>query len=442
MAAQYGSAVAAPALLTPRPEAEDARRGEAADALRGEAEARALIVAGALTPSSIGAVGLELEMHLVDVDRPDERVSWERLTSLVADLPPMPSGGAVTLEPGGQVELSPPPRPDVVAAVAALDDDHRALAAAFAAERLGLVAVGADPARPVQRMNPKARYVGMEEHFRATGSGGAGLAMMCSTAALQLNIEAGPIAKWPIRVSRIHRLGPVLVAISACSPWLAGATSGWRSMRQQTWEEIDRSRSGPLLDGAHPEDEWASYALAASVMLVRDPLMGGAEALTERVRFLDWVEGRASIARPPTIADLDYHLSTLFPPVRPRGFLEVRCLDAVPHRWWPGLAGLAVTLLDDPVAADVAADACSSIDGAWSAAARDGLSHPAIAKAARACVEVAVDRAPIGLAAAMAEYADLVLSGRTPGDEIRERAESQGPLALLAGLAAESISDA
>jgi ergothioneine biosynthesis glutamate--cysteine ligase EgtA len=436
MSAQYADAVAA-APPIPAPV-----NGRPAVAINDLEQARAHVVAGALTPSSIGVVGLELEMHLVDLVTPAERISWERLTALVATLGAMPGGSSVTLEPGGQVELSTAPMPDVTAAVAALDDDRRALAGAFAAEKLALVALGADPARSVQRLSPKSRYAGMEQHFLATGSGDAGRAMMCSTAALQLNIEAGPLAKWPIRVSRMHLLGPVLVAISACSPWLAGASSGWRSMRQQVWDEIDHSRCGPLLDGAHPEQEWASYALQAPVMLVRGPSTDDAHAVTERISFASWIADGSRLGRPATFDDLDYHLSTLFPPVRPRGFLEVRCLDAVPHRWWPGLAGLAVTLLDDPIAADVAAEACGPTAGMWTTAARDGMSNEAIARAARACVEVAVDRAPTGLKSAMGEYADLVISGRTPGDEIRERAETDGPLATLEALALEAGLDA
>jgi ergothioneine biosynthesis glutamate--cysteine ligase EgtA len=394
-------------------------------------DARAHIVAAALSPAEVGTVGLELEMHLIDLTQPSERVSWDRLTALVAGLPTMPGGSSVTVEPGGQVELSTPPMPDAAAVVAVLTEDRRALNIALDGEQLGLVALGADPARPVRRLSPQSRYVEMERHFISTGSGDAGQAMMCSTAALQLNVEAGPIAGWSTRVGRIHRLGPVLVAISACSPWLAGRSSGWRSMRQQVWGEIDQARCGPLLDGAHPEDEWASYALAAPVMLIRDPMTGESAALTERVPFADWLTGKASIERPPTTADLDYHLSTLFPPVRPRGFLELRCVDAVPDRWWPGLAGLAITLLDDPVAADRADEACEPLNGAWTTAAREGLGHKGIARAATACVEAAVDRAPVELKAEMEAYAELILHGRTPGDDLRAQAERDGPLSVL-----------
>jgi ergothioneine biosynthesis glutamate--cysteine ligase EgtA len=410
-------------------------------------DARAHIVHAALMPSPIGPVGLELEMHLVDLANPSQRIPWQRVTDLISHLPPMPAGSAITLEPGGQVELSTVPAPDAAAAIANLKRDQQALGTAFKQERLALVSLGADPARPVQRLNPLSRYVGMEQHFISMGSGDAGRAMMCSTAALQLNLEAGPRSGWSTRVSRMHRLGPVLVAISACSPWLAGQTSGWRSMRQQVWGEMDQARCGPLLDGAHPEDEWASYALAAPVMLVRDPQTNEAHAVTERVSFKKWLagdtqgdaQGDAHIERRPTTADLDYHLSTLFPPLRPRGFLELRCLDAVPDKWWPGLAALAITLIDDDLAAERAAEACARLADAWTTAARDGLADPTIARAANACVEAARDCAPAELKAEIEEYAELVASGRTPGDEVKRQAEKYGPQRAFTTAAREAV---
>lgn len=404
----------------------------AAPAIGSVAVAREHVASRALAPRPVGQVGLELECHLVDLQQPAQRVGWARLSALRATLPPMPGGSRLTVEPGGQVELSTPPLPDVCSAVAVLRRDRAALADGLAGARLGLACLGADPARPVRRLSPASRYAAMERHFDAAGCGQAGRSMMCATAALQVNVDAGPREGWPARVSRIHRLGPVLVALSGCSPLLAGRASGWRSMRQQVWGEIDQARCGPLLDGEHPEDEWAAYALSAPVMLVRDPVTSEALPVVERVPFATWVSGTRRLGgRTPTLADLDYHLSTLFPPVRPRGFLEIRCIDAVPDRWWPALVALVVALVDDEVAAHLAADACEPLAGAWTSAARDGLGNPAIALAARQCVELAAGRCPPELRTEVAAYAEMVTRGRTPGDEIRERAAEVGPLAVL-----------
>jgi len=387
---------------------------------------------GALRPTPVGRVGLELEFHLVDLDAPACRVPWARLIDVIDGLPALPGGSRVTVEPGGQVELSTAPLEHVAAAVEALRLDRAALGGVLREHRLGLACVGADPARPVERSNPASRYAAMERHFAAVGDGAAGRAMMCATASLQVNIEAGPRAQWPRRVSLVHQLGPVLVALSACSPLLAGHASGWRSMRQQVWGEIDRRRCGPLLVGEHPEDEWARYALSAPVMFVRDPLTGTAAPVTEQVPFAAWASGAPRLGgRCPTADDLDCHLTTLFPPVRPRGFLELRFLDAVPDRWWGALAAIAVTLLDDPVAAAAAAAATEQLDGAWTAAARDGLADPVVGRAARRCAEIAAARCPAGLAREVEAYAELVADGRVPGDELRARVAATTPLAAL-----------
>lgn len=394
--------------------------------------AREHVVSRALAPSATGLVGLELEFHVVDRHRPADRVEWSRLMSVLDRLPALDGGSRVTVEPGGQVELSTPPLAGVASAVHALQRDAAALAAALAADGLLLASVGADPAREVRRMSPGGRYVAMERHFESIGAAEPGLAMMCATAALQINLDAGPESGWAARVALMHRLGPVLVAISACSPLIAGHASGWRSMRQQVWGQIDRARCGPLLDGSEPAAQWARYALVAPVMLTRDPETATIRPVTRRVPFAAWVSGEAELAeRRPTTTDLDLHLTTLFPPVRLRGFLELRCVDAVPTRWWPGLAGLVVTLLDDPRAADVAAEAAQPVVGAWEAAARDGLRDPALARAATRCAEVAVQRCPSDLRPQVESYAELIADRRSPGDELETRAAATSPLRSL-----------
>lgn len=388
----------------------------------------------ALVPSVVGPVGLELEFHLVDLARPARRVTWAELEPLVAPAPDMPAGSTVTVEPGGQLELSTPPQPDVVAAVRALRRDHRRLADAVRAAGFGLASIGTDPARAAHRVNPADRYVAMERHFDALAYGRPGREMMTVTAALQVNLNAGPPGRWAERIRRLHQLGPVLVALSACSPLVAGHASGWHSMRQQIWSELDQARCRPL-PADDPADGWASYALRAPVMLVRDPVTGTATAVTDRVPFASWVTGDAPFGRAPTLDDLDTHLSTLFPPIRLRGYLEVRCLDAVPERWWPALAALTVTLTDDEVAASAAAELCANLGDAWTAAARDGFRHPAILAAAQGCVDLAARRCPEPLRPEVEAYADLVMGGRTPGDELRDRAAACGPSQMLAEVA-------
>ncbi|SNT00290.1 glutamate--cysteine ligase [Geodermatophilus pulveris] len=395
------------------------------------------VTAAALREGPAGRVGLELEAHLVDLDAPASRVPWARVSGLVAALPALPGGSRVTLEPGGQVELSTPPYPDAAAAVAALRADRTVLAAALAAERLALAPVGADPLRPPARVCPAARYAAMEAHFAAVGCARAGTAMMTGTAALQVNLDAGPRAGWGERVALAHQLGPTLVAVAACSPLADGRPTGWVSHRQRVWGDLDQARCGPLLGGDDPAGEWAEYALAAPVMLVREG--AGATPVRTRVRFADWVSGAAPLGgRRPTTADLDYHLTTLFPPVRPRGYLEIRYLDAAPEPWWPALAAVTAALLDDPVAAGHAAAATAPVAGAWDRAARAGLADPALHAAARDCLTAAADAVPAAVRPEVAALADLVDRGRCPGDALLDTARAGGAAAALLSVTGNS----
>lgn len=429
------------AIATMRPPTAAATRADPGVPLTPES-AREHVATRALTPGPVGPVGLELEGHLVDLREPVLRVPWERVTAAVAALPPLPGGSAVTLEPGGQVELSGPPLPDASAAVAALRADAATLRASLAGEGLGLAWLGADPARPPARVNPGARYVAMEASFEATGSGPPGRAMMTSTASVQVNLDAGPERGWSERVALAHALGPVLVAVSACSPLLGGRESGWRSTRQMVWSDLDHARTGPLLAGTEPAQEWAEYALCAPVLLVFEA-SGGAVPVLVRTPFEAWADGRVALAgRRPTVVDLDYHLTTLFPPVRLRGFLEVRYLDAAPARWWPALAAVTATLLDVPAAAAVAAEATGPVATSWTRAARLGLADGALRRAATTCVQAALAHVPAALARDVERLADLVAQGRCPGDDVLRVARARGPLSALVEAASGAASGA
>ncbi|WP_460808086.1 ergothioneine biosynthesis glutamate--cysteine ligase EgtA [Nocardioides salsibiostraticola] len=398
------------------------------------AEATTYIAAAALSESPGGRVGLELEFHLVDLVTPQRRPEWAEVTALVAGLPAMPAHSSVTLEPGGQVELSTPPYDDVASSIAALQGDERVLRAALAEAGYGAAPLGSDPARPVRRVNPKARYEAMEQHFEARSCGAAGRAMMSATAALQINLDAGPAEGWSARLAHVRSLVPMLVAASAGSPYLAGKASGWHSMRQETWHGIDHGRSDPIPVG-EPTVAWALYTLNAPVMLLHEP--DGIRPVTRHVAFGDWLRDPTRLGRCATIEDLDYHLSTLFPPVRPRGYLEIRCVDSLPDRWWPALAALTATLIDDPLAADEAAELCAPVAHAWESAARSGMGDPVLRAAVVGCADIAARRGPEVLRTELETFAELVASGRTPSDELRAIAETRGPLRLLEEAARE-----
>ena len=393
------------------------------------------IVDACLKDGPVGRVGLEIEAHCYDMSDPTRRPGWDELTAIIAALPPLPGGSLVTVEPGGAVELSGPPMGDTLTAASAMASDRAVLRAAFAQSGLGLVLLGADPLRPAARVNPGARYQAMERFFQASNTGDAGAAMMTSTASVQVNLEAGPKAGWADRVRLAHALGPTMIAIAANSPALGGEFTGWQSTRQLIWSRLDSARSGPILgdDGDDPASDWARYALRAPVMLAHTP---DPTPVTDWVPFADWADGRVLVGgERPTVTDLEYHLTTLFPPVRPRGFLEVRYLDSVSDALWPAVVFTLTTLLDDPVAADIAAEATEPVASAWDRAAQLGLQDGALQAAAIRCVRTAAERAPADFQESMALLARSVEQGRCSADDFADRAAGYGIAAAVKQLA-------
>jgi glutamate--cysteine ligase len=388
-----------------------------------------------LADGPVGKVGLEVEAHCFDLADPMRRPEWADLKNAIAEVPSLPGGSAITVEPGGAVELSGPPLDDPVAAIAAMTADRATLRSAFAQAGLGLVLLGADPLRPAKRVNPGERYRAMEQFFTASQTGAAGAAMMTSTASVQINLDAGPREGWADRVRLAHALGPTMIAIAANSPLLGGEFSGWQSTRQWVWSQLDSARCGPVLgvNGDDPARDWAGYALKAPVMLVHSP---DPTPVADWVPFADWADGRVLLGgRRPTQADLDYHLTTLFPPVRPRRWLEIRYLDSLPDTVWPAVVFTLVTLLDDPVAADIAAEATESVATSWDRAAQIGLGDRRLRDAATRCVHTAAERAPAEIEESMAQLVRSVEKGRCPADDFADRAVKHGIAMAITQLA-------
>jgi glutamate--cysteine ligase len=391
-----------------------------------------------LADGPVGRVGLEVEAHCFDLADPMRRPDWAELTDTIAGVPTLPGGSAITVEPGGAVELSGPPLDEPVAAIAAMTADRAVLRSAFAQAGLGLVLLGADPLRRAKRVNPGDRYRAMERFFIASQTGAAGAAMMTSTASVQVNIDAGPQDGWAARVRLAHALGPTMIAIAANSPLLGGQFSGWQSTRQRVWSQLDSARCGPILgvNGDDPAGEWARYALKAPVMLVHSAPEMQARPVTDWVPFADWADGRVLLGgRRPTQADLDYHLTTLFPPVRPRRWLEIRYLDSLPDAVWPAVVFTLVTLLDDPVAAGIAAEATQAVATAWDRAAQIGLGDRRLREAATRCVKTAAERAPAELEESMQQLVRSVEKGRCPADDFSDRAVKYGIATAISQLA-------
>ncbi|MGW0244494.1 ergothioneine biosynthesis glutamate--cysteine ligase EgtA [Micromonospora chalcea] len=348
-------------------------------------------------------VGVELEWTVHDAADPARPVDRERLRralgrhSPVTLDPTSPAdelrrASAVTVEPGGQVEISAAPRPTVGALVLAIEADVAELRARLDAAGLVLGRSGIDPWRLPRPVVETPRYRAMRCAFDRRGP--AGRAMMYSTAGLQVCLDAGEPEHLAQRWAAAHAVGPPLLAAFATADRHAGRATGWASARMATWLAIDPARTRPVWSPERADEDpvaaWTGYALAAPLLCVRGD--GPDWSAPPDVTFADWLAG--ALPRPPTTDDLEYHVSTLFPPVRPRGYLELRYLDAQPGAAWTVPLAVLAALFADPATTRDALAAAAPVADRWRAAARCGLAERPLATAAAALFDLALTALP------------------------------------------------
>jgi len=327
----------------------------------------------AFAPSTRVRIGAEVEWLVFDRDDLTRRIDAADVARIASGR--LPAGGAVTIEPGGQIELVTPPHDGPRRLIDAIDTDTRVLAQRFDKHHLALVPLGLDPIRDPVRTLDVARYESMEGYFMKVSP--AGVRMMSSTASLQLNIDVGsdPKRSW----ERAHAVAPVLAAAFANSPTADGTSYCRTSNRMRIWAATDPTRTRPV--GPDPAD-WARYVLDAHVMPTRlSDLNGTAVFPLPFHAWLDHVE-------PPTIVDLDRHITTLFPPLRPRGYLEFRMLDALPTVGRSAAIATVWALMVDDGVGEMAADICRALSDPWRVAHDEGLDNAAL----RAAVTSVLDR--------------------------------------------------
>ncbi|TNC25389.1 glutamate-cysteine ligase family protein [Amycolatopsis alkalitolerans] len=314
--------------------------------------------------------------------------------TLVPDSPAqaLPAGSPLTLEPGGQVEISALPQESLRELERVVSADLTYLTDLLARAGFALGETGIDPHRPPTRLLTTERYATMERRFAPMGPGG--VTMMCSTAGLQVCVDSGEEGGLAQRWAAVHALGPPLLAIFANSRYHAGRDTGFASARWHAVLGTERARTFAAGPTADPPAGWASRIMDTPLMLVRreDAPWDAPDGLT----FADWVAGRgaAGLLDPPTEADLAYHLTTMFTPVRPHGYLEVRYLDAQPRGRWLYPVALLSALLADPSTVDEVLAVCEPVLGAWERAARAGLADERIAAVARKVADLGCGALP------------------------------------------------
>ncbi|MFD5897060.1 MULTISPECIES: ergothioneine biosynthesis glutamate--cysteine ligase EgtA [unclassified Streptomyces] len=379
-------------------------------------------------------VGVELEWLVHDLYDPELPVRTARLDKAFGGLRDLPLRSALTFEPGGQLELSSAPAPSLMECVDSTAADLAAVRRELRTAGLTLTGLGQDPWHSPGRLLQEPRYDAMETYLDRIGP--SGRAMMRSSASIQVCLDAGTEEPGPLGYGRrwqlAHLLGAVLVAAFANSPVQARRATGWRSTRQALWTDLDPARTKSPDMRREPRRAWAAYALDAPVMCVRTA--DGPWDVPEGLSFREWI--RSGLPRPPVRADLDYHITTLFPPVRPRGHLELRMIDAQPgdDGWMVPLA-VTTALFDDPEAAETVYRTVKSLaetagplpapgNPLWVTAARDGLADPELHAAAVECFAVAQEALPrTGATEAVREAVAAfneryVVPGRCPADDM------------------------
>jgi glutamate--cysteine ligase len=390
------------------------------------------VFAGGEKPSERWRIGTEHEKFVYRLD--DHRApSWDEpggIRDLLLGLtefgwePVLENGkvialegvdGNVSLEPAGQFELSGAPLENLHESCA---ESGRHLQQCKAiGDRLGLGFLGLgmwpDKTRAELPIMPKGRYAIMLNYMPKVGS--LGLDMMLRTCTIQVNLdyssESDMVKKFRVGLA----LQPVATALFANSPFTEGKPNGYKSFRSHIWEDTDPDRTGMLpfvFEDGFGYERYCDYALNVPMYFVyRD----GQYIDVAGERFQDFIDGKLPQLKgeKPTITDWNDHLSTAFPEVRLKSFLEMRGADG--GRWGRicALPALWVGLLYDSRALDEAWELVKH----WRIDEREKLRH----EVPRLALEAVT---PDGQT--MREFADQVLEIAAGGLTRRARLNSAG----------------
>lgn len=281
------------------------------------------------------------------------------------------SDGAVSLEPAGQLELSGAPLENLHQTCAETGrhlEQVKAIGAKTGTAFLGL-GMWPDKTRDELPIMPKGRYDIMLRHMPRVGS--LGLDMMLRTCTIQTNLDYGSEADMVQKFRVSLALQPLATALFANSPFTEGKPNGYLSYRSHIWTDTDPARTGMLsfvFDEGFGYERYVDYMLDVPMYFV---FRGGRYIDAAGLSFRDFLEGRLSVlpGEKPRLSDWTDHLSTAFPEVRLKSFLEMRGADGGPWNKICALPALWVGLLYDQTALDAAWDLVKG----WDMAGREEL---------------------------------------------------------------------
>jgi glutamate--cysteine ligase len=304
-------------------------------------------------------------------------------------------GGAISLEPGGQFELSGAPVETIHDTAAELAAHFADLKAVAEPHDIGFVPLGHSPlwTRAQTPVMPKGRYKIMSNYMPKVGT--RGLDMMFRTCTVQVNLDFASEADMVRKLRVSLALQPLATALFASSPFTEGQLNGFQSMRSEIWRDTDNARSGMIpfaFDEGMSYEAYVDWALDVPMYFVkRGPVYHDVAGAS----FRDLLAGK--LAQLPgqraTISDWANHLSTLFPEVRLKRFLEMRGADAGPAELLNALPAFWVGLLYDQTSLDAAWDLVKGWSNEQRQALRDTVPKQGLAAeiAGRKLQDVAVE---------------------------------------------------
>jgi len=286
------------------------------------------------------------------------RFGWEPVTEGDNIIGLAQNNASISLEPGGQFELSGAPLRSVHETCAEVNTHQQQIREIAGELGVGVLGLGYAPSWRLDEVDqmPKGRYAIMRRYMPQVG--GYGLEMMFRTCTVQVNLdfadEADMVKKFRVALA----LQPVATALFANSPFREGRPNGFLSYRSQIWTDVDNARAGMLpfvFEDGFGFERYVDYALDVPMYFVyRD----GHYIDVSGKCFRDFLDGRIPELKGvvPQLSDWADHLTTIFPEARLKKFLEMRGADGGTWRRICGLPALWVGILYDQSALDAAWD--------------------------------------------------------------------------------------
>jgi glutamate--cysteine ligase len=300
-----------------------------------------------------------------------ERFNWEPVREGGELIALKREGASITLEPGGQFELSGAPLETIHQTCAEVNSHLREVREVADEIGAGFLGLGFSPKWSLEEtpMMPKARYGLMKAYMPKVGT--MGHQMMFRSCTVQTNLDFSTEADMAKKFRVSIALQPLATALFANSPFKDGGLHGYLSYRAHVWTDTDNNRTGMLpfvFDAGFGYEQYRDWALDVPMYFVK---RGGEYLDATGKSFRDFLDGKLDLlpGEKPVMSDWEDHLSTVFPEVRLKTFLEMRGADSGPWNTLCALPAFWVGLLYDNTALDAAWDLVKD----WTEAERNAL---------------------------------------------------------------------